>query len=145
MSCSWLRKVPADGYCGDAPAVERFILTEPWKSHVPKAGEHLTICNVSRLEELPDNKHGTTSGYHSAEWPVAGSKEEYSQCWLLSNALGACPRLKNNTDHDACQWHRPAKAVSSATLHRHCKALLGHYYPKWMILLTRKQPAELQL
>lgn len=95
--------------------------------------------------DLKNNKRGTTSGYHSAERPVAGSKEEHSQCWLLSNAIGICPSLKNNTEHGASQWHRPGKVLSSAMFHRRCKALLGNHYPEWMILLTRKQSAELQL
>lgn len=145
MSRSWLRKIRTNGYGGDAPAVKQFISSQNPENPMSQKLENIWLFTVIRLEELPDNKHGTTSGYHSAEWPVAGSKEEHSQCWIISNAIGVCHSLKNNTEHGACHWYQPGKVLSSATLHRHWKSSLGNYYPKRMILLTRKQPAELQL
>lgn len=137
MSCSWLRKVPTDGYGGDAPAVKQFISSQNTENPMSQKPE-----NIWLLEELPDNKQGTTSGYHSAEWTVAGSKEEHSQYWILSNAIEFVPAWKTTLNTVLMNGISQARcwAVQCYTytvkLCWETTTLNGWYY---------EQPAELQL
>lgn len=105
---AYLCPVPGSGR---SPLMDIVGMLQLWSSSSPPRALKIPSLKSRRTTDhimsadLKHNKHGTTSGYHSAEWPIAGSKEEHSQCWILSSAVRVCPSLKNNTEHSASQWH----------------------------------------